>query len=140
MSQEAVERVLGRMITDERFRRLAAKGLFSYGCGISSSTGTQVVDWPIFKDVYTTAEQQILPRWLPQGWTIIERREVNLYEKYLYSKWDTGPDLNCDRRSEFAAGNTASGAERLLTFSPLPTFISLTRNPRHSRTTSSEIP
>lgn len=29
MSQEAVERVLGRMITDKRFRRLAAKSLES---------------------------------------------------------------------------------------------------------------
>jgi metallophosphoesterase (TIGR03768 family) len=87
---------------------------FNFGCGSSSST--QTLEWPIAKDVYTTAEQQIQPRFLPQGWTVIEPREVNLYEKYLYSKWDTGPGLNYERRTDFLPGNTASGAARLLTF------------------------
>ncbi len=66
--------------------------------------------------MYTTAEQQILPRFLPDGWTIVEPREVYLYEQFLYSKWDTGPGLNLDRRTDFAPGNTASSAASLLTF------------------------
>ena len=85
-------------------------------CGGGDSSSTPVVEWPIAKEVYTTAEQQILPRFLPEGWTIVEPREVYLYEQFLYSKWDTGPGLNYDRRTDFAPGNTASSAASLLTF------------------------
>ena len=85
-------------------------------CGGGDSSSTAVVEWPIAKEVYTTAEQQILPRFLPDGWIIIEPREVDLYEQFLYSKWDTGPGLAYERRADFAPGNTASGAASLLTF------------------------
>ncbi len=85
-------------------------------CGGGDSSSAPVVEWPIAKEVYTTAEQQILPRFLPDGWTIVEPREVYLYEQFLYSKWDTGPGLNYDRRTDFAPGNTASSAASLLTF------------------------
>lgn len=85
-------------------------------CGGNDSNNRQVAEWPIAANVYTTAEQQILPRFLPAGWTMIEPREVYLYEKFLYSKWDTGPGLTHDRRTDFAPGNTASNSARLLTF------------------------
>ena len=84
-------------------------------CG-GDSNSQQPTEWPIAADVYTTAEQQILPRFLPLGWPIIEPREVHLYEQYLYSKWDTGPGLSHERRTDLATGNTAGNAARLLSF------------------------
>jgi len=49
---------------------------------------------PIAKDVFTTAEQQILPVGLPADTPRIWARDVALYEESGYSAWHIGPGTN----------------------------------------------
>lgn len=87
-------------------------------CGGGDSNNQQVTQWPIAANVYTTAEQQILPYGLPAiaNWTIVQPSEIPKYEELFYSKYYTGPGLNYVRRADIAPGNTATNAARLLTF------------------------
>jgi metallophosphoesterase (TIGR03768 family) len=88
---------------------------------------TQVTAWPIAKDVFTTAQQQILPVALSADAPEVNPAEVPLYEKYGYSAWQAGPGTNYspdpgrlqpyDKRTELAPGHAgAPHAARLLTF------------------------
>ena len=84
-------------------------------------------EWPIAKDVFTTAQQQILPVGLSADTPKVNPAEVPLYEKYGYSAWQAGPGTNYsrdpghpqpyDKRTELAPGYaSAPHAARLLTF------------------------
>jgi metallophosphoesterase (TIGR03768 family) len=100
---------------------------FGFACllllaGCPSSQG-----WPIAKEVFTTAEQQILPIGLPIDAPEINPSDVPLYEQFGYSAWHVGPGTNYsqdpgnpqpyDKRTELAPGYTdAPNAARLLTF------------------------
>ena len=85
------------------------------------------VEWPIAKDVYTTAQQQILPIGLPQDTIQLNPADVPLYEVFGYSAWHTGSGTDYsqgpatpqpyDKRTELAPAYTnASSAARLLSF------------------------
>jgi metallophosphoesterase (TIGR03768 family) len=77
----------------------------------------QVVAWPIAKDVYTTAEQQILPIAVSADAPQINPREVPLYAQFGYSAWQAGAGLAHVKRTELAPGyNGAPNAARLLSF------------------------
>lgn len=82
----------------------------------SDSNGTQATEWPIAKEVYTTAEQQTLPIGLPASTPHINPRDVPLYEVFGYSTWQVGPGLPHVKRTDLAPENTATNAARLLTF------------------------
>ena len=86
-------------------------------CGGGDSSSQQAAaEWPIAKDVYTTAEQQILPIALPEFTPQINPRDVWLYEVFGYSAWQVGPALGHVKRTDLAPGNTATNAARLLSF------------------------
>jgi hypothetical protein len=83
--------------------------------------------WPIAKDVFTTAEQQILPIGLAPGTPQINPAEVPLYDQYGYSAWQTGAGTNYsldpnnpqpyDKRTELAPSYTgAPNSASLLSF------------------------
>jgi metallophosphoesterase (TIGR03768 family) len=83
--------------------------------------------WPIAKDVFTTAEQQILPVGLSTDTPRINPAEVPLYARYGYSAWQTGAGTNYsqdpgnpqpyDKRTELAPSyEGAPNAARLLSF------------------------
>jgi len=91
-------------------------GSFNFGCGTGSSTGPQVVEWPISKVVYTTTEQQILPVGLSADTTRINPKDVSLYAQFGYSDWHPGDGLDHEKRIDLAPGNNATNAARLLTF------------------------
>jgi metallophosphoesterase (TIGR03768 family) len=85
------------------------------------------VEWPIAKEVFTTAEQQILPIGLPPDTPPINPADVPLYEQFGYSAWHAGPGTNYspdpdspqpyDKRTELAPAYTdAPNAARLLSF------------------------
>ncbi|MGA2619323.1 MAG: TIGR03768 family metallophosphoesterase [Thermoguttaceae bacterium] len=95
--------------------------------GWGDPTDRQAAEWPIAKDVFTTAQQQILPVGLSADTPKVNPAEVPLYEKYGYSAWQAGPGTNYsqdpghlqpyDKRTELAPGYTnAPHAARLLTF------------------------
>ena len=84
-------------------------------------------EWPISKDVYTTAQQQVLPIGLTPDTPQINPADVPLYEVFGYSAWHVGPgtdysqDPNItqpyDKRTELApAYVNAANAARLLSF------------------------
>jgi hypothetical protein len=50
--------------------------------------------WPIAKEVYTTAEQQILPIGLPADTPQINPADAPLYAQFGYSAWHVGPGTN----------------------------------------------
>ncbi|MGO8691995.1 MAG: TIGR03768 family metallophosphoesterase [Thermoguttaceae bacterium] len=88
---------------------------------------TQATQWPIAKNVLTTAQQQILPIALSADTPKVNPAQVPLYEKYGYSAWQAGPGTSYsrdpgrrepyDKRSELAPGHAgAAHAARLLTF------------------------
>ena len=59
---------------------------------------TQVAaEWPIAKNVFTTAQQQILPVGLSADTPKVNPADVPLYEKYGYSAWRAGPGTNYSR-------------------------------------------
>jgi metallophosphoesterase (TIGR03768 family) len=103
-----------------RFRRRAKSG------GTAGSTQA-AAGWPIAKDVFTTAQQQILPIRLSADTPQVNPADVPLYEKYGYSDWRVGPATNYgqepgdlqahDKRTELAPGYAgAPHTARLLTF------------------------
>ena len=55
------------------------------------------VEWPIAKNVFTTAQQQILPVGLSADTPKVNPAEVPLYEKYGYSAWRPGAGTNYSR-------------------------------------------
>ena len=65
-------------------------------CGSGSSPqppnppAPQVVSWPIAKNVYTTAQQQVLPVAVPPSAPQIGPGDVAQYKEYGYSAWTLG--------------------------------------------------
>ena len=110
-------------LTRREFMKLSAGavawisvGSFGYGCG-GNSTGSQTTEWPIADDVFTTAEQQILPVALSADTPKINPADVPLYAQYGYSAWQTGTGLDHVKRTELAPGYAgAPNAARLLSF------------------------
>ena len=97
------------------------------GGGNAKTTDTQVVEWPIATEVFTTAQQQILPIGLSKDTPQINPAEVSLYGQYGYSVWFAGNGTNYsqdpdnpqpyDKRTELAPDYTdAQNAARLLSF------------------------
>ena len=85
--------------------------------GSPSAQGPTVVSWPIAREVYTTAQQQILPVDVPANTTVISPANVSLYAQYGYSAWQVGPPLAYVKRTELAPGYSgAANAARLLNF------------------------
>jgi metallophosphoesterase (TIGR03768 family) len=89
--------------------------------------GGCVAEWPIAKDVYTTADQQVLPVALPADTPAVNPKDVALYADFGYSAWHTGPGTNYsndpakaqshDKRAELApAYMNAPNAADLLSF------------------------
>lgn len=105
---------------DGRFLRLLSVltfPLLSTACDGGTDGGTKVVDWPIAADVYTTAQQQILPVALSADTQPINPNEVTLYEQDRYSTWQVGVALPYEKRTELAPGYAgAPNAARLLSF------------------------
>jgi metallophosphoesterase (TIGR03768 family) len=62
------------------------------GC---NSTGSQLTQWPISSDVYTTAEHQVLPVPISASAPQISPKDLALYTQYNYSSWTLGPGLPC---------------------------------------------
>jgi len=88
------------------------------GCTGSDSTSPAVTAWPISDEVFTTAQQQILPVGLSAADTPqILPRDVPLYEEYGYSGWRVGVGLPYVKRTELApVYASAPNAARLLSF------------------------
>ena len=81
---------------------LVAACLLVFGCGDNDSSDLLTEGWSIAKNVYTTAEQQILPVAIPADTTQIRPDEVSLYAKYGYSDWEIGSGLAYDKRTDLA--------------------------------------
>ena len=86
-----------------------------------------VEGWPIAEEVFTTAQQRILPVALSTDTRQINPADVALYEHYGYSAWRKGAGTNYaresdrpqpyEKRTELAPGYAnASNAARLLSF------------------------
>jgi metallophosphoesterase (TIGR03768 family) len=83
--------------------------------------------WPIAKEVYTTAQQQVLPIGLPADTPQIYPSDVTLYAQFGYSAWRLGDGTDYsaegdgsepyEKRAELAPNYTnAANVARLLTF------------------------
>ncbi len=89
--------------------------------GIMNAT-QEAGELPIAKDVFTTAQQQILPIALSADAPKVNPADVPLYAKYGYSAWRAGPGTNYsratgrrqayDKRSELAPGHAGAPAPR----------------------------
>ena len=95
-------------------------GALTAGCdnGTGNAAHTQAVQWPIEKDVYTTAAQQILPLAISEGTPEINPSDLTLYREYGYSDWETGPGLPPTLRLDLMAPDyvEAPNAALLLSF------------------------
>jgi metallophosphoesterase (TIGR03768 family) len=77
----------------------------------------QMLHWPISSQVFTTADQQILPVSVPVGTPQINPGQVSLYAQYGYSAWQAAPGLSYVTRTELAPDyKGASNVARLLSF------------------------
>ncbi|WP_224981678.1 TIGR03768 family metallophosphoesterase [Geomonas agri] len=86
-------------------------------CGGGDSNTPPVVQWPIAKEVFTTAQQQILPIGLPADTPQINPADVHLYSQFGYNAWHTGSGLASVKRTELAPAYDGSpNATRLLSF------------------------
>jgi metallophosphoesterase (TIGR03768 family) len=92
-------------------------------CGSGSSPqppnppAPRVVSWPIAKNVYTTAQQQVLPVAVAPSAPQIGPGDVAQYQEYGYSAWTIGGPLPHTLRTELApAYKGAPGVARLLSF------------------------
>jgi metallophosphoesterase (TIGR03768 family) len=97
--------------------------LFSAACGGrkafagGNDPDLQVAGWPIANEVYTTAQQQVLPVAVPASTPVVNPAQVALYGQYGYSAWLPGPPLAYVKRTELAPGyRNAPNAARLLSF------------------------
>ena len=62
--------------------------------GRIASTTQAAVEWPIAKNVFTTAQQQVLPVALSADTPKVNPKDVPFYEKYGYSAWRPGAGTN----------------------------------------------
>jgi len=86
-------------------------------CGDSKTAAPQVLEWPIADEVFTTAQQQILPVALSADTPQINPKDVSLYEQNGYSTWQKGTGLSYEKRIELAPDYAdAPNAARLLSF------------------------
>ena len=95
-------------------------GALTAGCadGNRNTTHTQAVQWPIEKEVFTTAQQQILPAAISDGTPEINPSDLTLYSEYGYSDWETGPGLPHTLRLDLMASDyvEALNSVRILSF------------------------
>jgi metallophosphoesterase (TIGR03768 family) len=88
------------------------------GCGSSTTPpqpAPQIVTWPIAKQVYTTAQQQVLPVPIAPATRQLSPGDVALYAQYGYSAWNIGGPLSHTVRKDLAPAYTgAPNAARLL--------------------------
>jgi len=116
----------------------------------SAGNNPQTVQWPIAENVYTTAQQQVLPVAVPSGTPSIRPNAVSQYAQYGYSSWQVGPGLPYVPRTDFAPGYGSPNVARLLSFfsmsdihiadkeSPAqPIYIGLSNTPTPSNDLSS---
>jgi metallophosphoesterase (TIGR03768 family) len=68
-------------------------GTLTTGCGGNNTASTQVVKWPIAKDVFTTVQQQVLPVPVSASAPQINPRDIELYSEFGYTAWHIGPGL-----------------------------------------------
>src|ERR1039457_4737317 len=86
-------------------------------CGGGAGPGPQIVSWPSANNVYTTAQQQVLPVAIAASTPQLRPGEVSQYGKYGYSAWNIGGPLSHVVRKELAPGYTgAPNVARLLSF------------------------
>ena len=87
------------------------------GCGSTPDQPTQIVRWPIARQVYTTAEQQVSPVALSAATRQLHPGDVALYAQYKYSAWTLGGPLRHVVRKDLAPGYTGAPAvARLLRY------------------------
>ncbi len=88
------------------------------GCGGSAdpvSPAPLPVSWPIADQVYTTAQQQVLPVAVSPSAPQLSPGDVGLYGRYGYSAWNLGGPLQHIVRRDLAPTCTgAPNAARLL--------------------------
>jgi metallophosphoesterase (TIGR03768 family) len=87
------------------------------GCG-SRTPSAQAARWPIAKDVYTTAQQQILPVPISSSAPPIRPCDLALYPEFGYTTWRIGPGLPHTLWDTIAPDHdsTATRAALLLSF------------------------
>lgn len=86
-------------------------------CGDAEPTAPKAAEWPIAAEVFTTAEQQILPRALSTDTPPLNPADVAKYEEFGYSAWQVGAGLPHEKRTELAPGHKDSPvAARLMSF------------------------
>ena len=71
------------------------------GCG-GNSSAPRIVSWPIAKQVYTTAQQQVCPVALSASVRQLHPGDVALYAQYKYSAWTVGGPLPHVLRKDLA--------------------------------------
>lgn len=93
-------------------------GAWTTGCGRGSTTAAHLItNWPISKDVYTTAERQISPVPLSAGAPQIAPKDLALYTQYNYSSYTVGQGLPHTVWDTIAPGyNNSPNAAHLLSF------------------------
>jgi metallophosphoesterase (TIGR03768 family) len=87
------------------------------GCGGNpvDPPAPQIVRWPIAKQVYTTAQQQVCPVALSAAVRQLHPGDVALYAQYKYSAWTLGGPLRHVVRKDLAPAYTgAPNSARLL--------------------------
>ncbi len=93
---------------------VACMYLTTLNIGCSGNTSSQVVQWPISKTVYTTAEHQVLPVPVSASAPQISPKDLALYTQNNYSSWTVGQALPCTVWETIAP--KASNAALLLSF------------------------
>jgi metallophosphoesterase (TIGR03768 family) len=88
-----------------------------FGCGSSNTTNSQVLQWQISQDVFTTAERQILPVPVSASAPKIAPKDLALYSRNNYSSWSVGQGLPHTVWDTIAPGyNNSPNAALLLSF------------------------
>ena len=87
-----------------------------FGCGSSNTTNPQL-QWNISKDVFTTAERQILPVPVSASAPMIAPKDLALYSQNNYSSWSVGQGLPHTVWDTIAPSyNNSPNATHLLSF------------------------
>jgi metallophosphoesterase (TIGR03768 family) len=107
------------MTSRRNFLKYAAIGIPAVqleACGGGGDGAPEVVEWPIARDVYTTAERQTCPVGLAPTTPPINAADLP-YSQYGYSAWTAQPGLRHEKLAALAPGYAgAPGVARLLTF------------------------